>query len=111
MERLNRILAMLSRYTGRQHNVHVPVYLSEKETGNRNRAMAYLMLNFGMVSDRIEDTLDLYFQQCAILVHARELAMMGATPANGCVNPLTGARAIDARYVQDVLSVMLSCGL
>ncbi len=31
-------------------------------TGHRNRAMAYLMLNFGMISDNIEETLDLYFQ-------------------------------------------------
>ena len=110
-ERLHRVLAMLKRYTGRDHDVSLPVYLSEKATGNRNRAMAYLMLNFGMVSERIEETLDLYFQQCSILVNARDLAMIGATLANGGVNPVTGERAIDARYVQDVISVMTSCGM
>lgn len=110
-ERLKRLLEMFKRYTGREHDLHVPIFLSEKATGNRNRAIAYLMLNFGMVSDRIEETLDLYFQQCSILVTAKDLAMMAATLANGGVNPVTGERALDEHYVQDVISVMLTCGM
>lgn len=110
-ERLKRVLEMFKRYTGREHDINVPVFLSEKSTGNRNRAMAYLMLNFGMVSNKIEETLDLYFQQCSILVNAKDLAMMSATLANGGVNPVTGERALDERYVQDVVSVMLTCGM
>ena len=110
-ERIKRLLEMMKRYTGRDHESNVPVFLSEKATGNRNRAMAYLMLNFGMVSDRVEETLDLYFQQCSIMVHAKDLAMMASTLANQGVNPVTGTRALDAQYVQDVSSVMLSCGM
>ena len=110
-ERLKRMLDMFRRYTGRDHDINVPVFLSEKSTGNRNRAIAYLMLNFGMVGDRIDETLDLYFQQCSILVNARDLALMAATLANGGVNPITGDRALDQRYVQDVVSVMLTCGM
>ena len=110
-ERLKRILDMFRRYTGRELDINFPVFLSEKATGNRNRAIAYLMLNFGMVTDKIDETLDLYFQQCSILVNGRDLAMMAATLANGGVNPITGERAIDERYVQDVISVMLTCGM
>ncbi len=110
-ERLTRILNMFSRYTGRKHDINVPVFLSQKATGNRNRAIAYLMLNFGIVSDRIEETLDLYFQQSSIIANARDLAMMAATLANGGINPVTKERAIDERYVQDVISVMLTCGM
>lgn len=110
-ERLKRLLDMFKRYTGREHDINVPVFLSEKATGNRNRAMSYLMLNFGMVSNRIDETLDLYFQQCSILVTARDLAMLSATLANGGVNPVTQERALDERYVQDVISVMLTCGM
>jgi glutaminase len=110
-ERLKRILDMFRRYTGRELDINVPVFLSEKSTGNRNRAIAYLMLNFGMISDRIEETLDLYFQQCSIMVNARDLGMMAATLANGGVNPVTQERALDERYVQDVISVMLTCGM
>ncbi|MEO0489813.1 MAG: glutaminase, partial [Cyanobacteria bacterium J06659_2] len=61
-ERLKRVLEMFKRFTGREHDINVPVFLSEKSTGYRNRAMAYLMLNFGMVGDKIDETLDLYFQ-------------------------------------------------
>jgi glutaminase len=110
-ERLKRVLAMFKRYTGREHEINVPVFLSEKETGHRNRAMAYLMLNFGMVSDRIDETLDLYFQQCSIMVNARDLAMLSATLANGGINPITQEQAIDEHYVQDIISVMLTCGM
>ena len=110
-ERLKRMLAMFKRYTGRDHDINVPIFLSEKATGFRNRAMAYLMLNFGMVSDRVDETLDLYFQQCSIMVTAKDLAMPSATLANGGVNPVTGERALDERYVQDVISVMLTCGM
>jgi glutaminase len=110
-ERLKRILDMFKRYTGREHDINLPVFLSERETGNRNRAMAYLMLNFGMISDNIDETLDLYFQQCSLLVNAKDLALLAATLANGGVNPITQERAIDERYVQDVISVMLTCGM
>ncbi len=88
-ERLKRLLSMFKRYTGREHDINVPVFLSEKATGYRNRAMAYLMRNFGMVSDKIDETLELYFQQCSIMVNARDLAMLSATLANGGVNPVT----------------------
>jgi glutaminase len=110
-ERLKRMLAMFKRYTGRDHEINVPVFLSEKSTGFRNRAIAYLMLNFGMVTDRVDETLDLYFQQCSIMVNSKDLAMMAATLANGGVNPVTGERALDEHYVQDVISVMLTCGM
>jgi glutaminase len=69
------------------------------------------MLNFGMVGRDIPDTLDLYFQQCSLLATAPDLAMMAATLANGGVNPSTGERALDEQYVQDVLSLMLTCGM
>lgn len=110
-ERLKRLLKMFQSYTGREHDINVPIFLSEKATGHRNRAMAYLMLNFDMVSNNIDETLDLYFQQCSILVNAKDLGMMAATLANGGINPVTKERAIDERYVQDVISVMLTCGM
>jgi glutaminase len=110
-DRIKRLLAMFARYTGREAYVDNAIFMSERTTGHRNRAIAHLMLNFGMVSERIADSLELYFQQCAILVNARDLAVMGATLANAGVNPITKQRAIEQQYVKDVLSVMLSCGM
>ncbi|MEK6257553.1 MAG: glutaminase A [Planctomycetota bacterium] len=110
-ERVTRLLEMFSRFAGRPVYVDNTVFLSERATGHRNRAMAHLMLNFGMVRDRVEETLELYFQQCSVLVNCHDLAVMGATLANGGVNPFTKERALKAEYVKDLLSIMLSCGM
>lgn len=110
-ERVTRLLEMFGRYCGRKVFVDNSVFTSERATGHRNRAMGHLMLNFDMVSSDLEETLELYFQQCSILVNCHDLAVMGATLANGGINPLTKERALDASYVKDLLSVMHSCGM
>lgn len=110
-ERVSRLIQMFSRYCGRDVYIDNTVFLSERVTGHRNRAIGHLMLNFGMVSEQIADSLELYFQQCSVLINARDLAMMGATLANGGVNPKTKARAIDQSYVKYLLSIMHSCGM
>jgi glutaminase len=69
------------------------------------------MRNFGMVGEHFEESLELYFQQCSVLVTCHDLAVMGATLANGGVNPVTGERAIRAEFVKDLLSIMLTCGM
>jgi glutaminase len=110
-ERLGRLIGMFSRYAGRELHVDNAVFKSERATGNRNRAIAYLMSSFGMLGENIEETLELYFQQCALLLTCRDLAIMGATLASGGINPLSGERAIEQEYVKDILSIMLSCGM
>ncbi|QDT52111.1 Glutaminase 1 [Caulifigura coniformis] len=110
-ERLTRLLKIFERYTGRTVHFDNSMFYSERATGHRNRAIAHLMRNFGMISDRIDETLDLYFQQCSIQVNCRDLAVMGATLANAGVNPITGEQAIRAEYVKDVLSIMFTCGM
>lgn len=110
-QRVSRLLGVFSRYCGREVHVDNTVFMSERETGHRNRAIGHLMLNFGMVGDRVEESLELYFQQCSILVSAHDLAMIGATLANGGVNPITGQRAIEQKYVKYLLSIMHSCGM
>ena len=110
-ERYARIIDIFRRFTGRELALDEAVYRSENLTGNRNRAIAYLELNFGMIEGNVEEHLDLYFRQCSLLVSARDLALIGATLANGGVNPVTRQRAISAENVRSVLSVMNTCGM
>ncbi len=110
-ERVKRMLDMFSRYCGREIHVDNAVFMSERVTGHRNRAMAHLMRNFGMVGEHFQDSLELYFQQCSVVVTAHDLAVMGATLANGGQNPLTQQRAISAANVKYLLSIMLTCGM
>ena len=54
---------------------------------------------------------DLYTRQCSLEVTARDLAVMGATLADGGVNPITGERVIDGAVCHHTLAVMLTAGL
>lgn len=110
-ERVKKLMKLFSTYIGRDVHLDTSIFMSERTTGHRNRAMTHLMRNFGMVSDKCEESLELYFQQCSIMVNVHDLAVMGATLANGGVNPVTGLRAIQADHVKDVLSIMLTCGM
>ena len=110
-DRVRRLLESFSVFAGREVYVDNAVFFSERETGHRNRAIAHLMRNFDAVGDHFEDSLELYFQQCSALVTATDLATMGATLANGGINPRSGQTALPMEHVKDVLSVMLSCGM
>src|SRR5262245_16529950 len=105
-DRWNRILGLVSLYTGRPMQLNDAVYRSERDTGHRNRAISYMLRNAGILNGDPEPDLDLYFRQCSIDVTARDLAMMAATLATGGVNPLTRERAVGGDNVDDVLSVM-----
>ena len=96
---------------GRSLRIDGAVLESETLTGNRNRAIAYLMRNFSIIDEQVNESLHQYFAQCSLLVTCQDMAMMGATLANMGTNPVTGKRVFDFRYIKYVLTVMLTCGL
>jgi glutaminase len=108
---MTRILQMFSRYAGRALDIDEEVFESERSTGHRNRAISHLLRNFDHMPSDPEAALENYFRQCSIRITCRDLAVMAATLSNGGVNPITGERALDARYVDSVLSVMKTCGM
>jgi len=110
-DRWNRILALFSLYAGRKLAINEAVYRSERETGHRNRAISHMLRNFEIIDHDPEPDLDLYFRQCSIDVDCRDLAIIGATLATGGVNPVTRERVIRADNVDEVLSVMTTCGM
>ena len=110
-KKLIRVMEMMSAYAGRPLKIDEAVYLSESQTGHRNRAIAYMLRNFNILEEDPTETLELYFRQCSVSVNCRDLAIMGATLANAGINPITEKRAIRGEYVENVLSVMGSCGM
>ncbi len=110
-ERLNRMLDMFRQYVGHDVFIDVSVFMSERMTGHRNRAMAHLMRHFGMIDEKIDEDLDLYFQQCSLMVTCRDLAIMAGTLANGGKNPITRQQAVHPSHIRDILSVMYTCGM
>ncbi|MFN5523693.1 glutaminase A [Bradyrhizobium sp.] len=101
----------LGRFAGRRLDVDDAVFASEAATGDRNRAIAYLLRTSHVIKEPVEDVLAVYFRQCAVLVTARDCAVMAATLANRGVNPVTGEQVVTPYAVSRTLSVMTSSGM
>ncbi len=101
----------LSRFAGRELAFDDEVYESEAATNQRNRGIARLLEGYGrMYCDALVAT-DVYTRQCSLRVTAKDLAIMGATLADGGVNPLTRERVIDAAHCKHVLAALAAAGL
>lgn len=101
----------LSGFAGRALDIDERVYRSESETGYRNRAIAWMLRNFGISEGDPMPVLENYFRQCSLLVTCRDLAFMAATLANGGIHPKTKRRVASPDVVEAVLSVMATCGM
>ena len=101
----------LSRFAGRTLPVNDEVYLSASETNYRNQSIARLLQSYGRIYIDPAQAVDLYTRQCALNVSAKDLAVMGATLADGGVNPITKERVIDAAVCHYALAVMTTAGL
>jgi glutaminase len=89
------------------------VYLSERETADRNFALAYFMRENDAFPKDIDlhDILDFYFQCCAAELNTKAMSIFAATLANGGICPITGQRVFGTKTVQSCLSLMASCGM
>jgi glutaminase len=101
----------LSRFAGRNLTLNSEVYESEAAANQRNQGIASLLQSYNRIYFDPMQATDVYTKQCSLNVTARDLAAMGATLANGGVNPLTRIRVIDAIHCQHVLAVMVTAGL
>jgi glutaminase len=101
----------LSRFAGRPLSLDEEVHASEAATNHRNRGIAHLLDGYGRMYCDPDEATDVYTQQCSLRVTARDLAIMGATLADGGVNPVTGERVVGAATCRHVLAVLATAGL
>ncbi|WP_407151962.1 glutaminase A [Bradyrhizobium sp. ORS 86] len=101
----------LSRFAGRRLPLNEEVYASASKTNFRNRSIARLLESYDRIYCDAKQATDLYTRQCSLNVSARDLAVMGATLADGGVNPVTRQRVVDAAVCHYALAVMVTAGL
>ncbi len=101
----------LSRFAGRTLEINGAVFASASNGNSRNQAIGQLLHSYGQIAIDPADAVDLYTRQCSLNVSARDLAVMGATLADGGVNPLTRTRVIGAESCKCALAVMATAGL
>jgi glutaminase len=109
-ERFDTIMSFFEKLAAADLSVIEDVYQSEAATNQRNRAHGYLLFASDRMYSEPMEAVDVYTRQCSIGVTAKQLAVMGATLANSGVNPITGARVLDTRYVPKVLAIMMMAG-
>jgi glutaminase len=101
----------LSRFAGRELPLNDEVYASATETNFRNQALSRLLQSFSRIYMDPAAATDLYTKQCSLNVSAKDLAVMGATLADGGVNPITKERVVDPEVCHYALAVMATAGL
>ncbi len=110
-EKFETIVTALSSFAGRPLVMDEEVFASESATNYRNRGIAQLLDSYGRMYADPDLVTDVYTRQCSLRVNARDLAVMGATLADGGVNPITDERVIDASQCKRVLAVLATAGL
>lgn len=101
----------LSAFAGHELRVDADVLASAMATNSRNRSLALLLQTYERLELDPAEATELYTRQCALDVTAADLAVMGATLADGGVNPLTRERVIKGSDCRHTLAVMATAGL
>ena len=111
-DKFDRLLS-LTRELACNPNIELnqSVYRSEKLTGNKNRALAFMLKTYGMISDEVEDVLDLYFKACSISVSSKDLAHIGFALSNRGTVAGTYKRAFNHEYAHYVNAILMTCGM
>lgn len=111
-ERFDRLLELVRTLADNPNlEVDQAVFRSEQLTGNKNRALAYLLTAYGMISDPVNEILDCYFKACSITVTCRDLAKIAHIFALRGIHPVTGEQLFPAQYAKYVTATMATCGM
>ena len=110
-EKWQKILNFYSKAAGEQLTLMDDVYKSEAATNTGNKALSYLLAKYDRIYSDPFESVDVYTKECSVGVTALQLARMGATLANGGMNPVTGEQVIKPEHVQEILSTMMMAGL
>jgi glutaminase len=111
-EPIDRILKFIRKITDNQDiNINEKIYLSEKETGHRNRALSYFMKSTNILEKNVEEVLDTYFKACSIEVTCKDIAKIASVLANGGILPWSKEKIIPRKVTRIIKTIMVTCGM
>ena len=111
-EKFERLLNLVRKLSlNPQQQVDENVYLSEKLTGNKNRALAYMLKAYGMLADDVETVVDCYFKACSIKATSKDLANIAYVLSNRGFNNATREQVCSAEYAKYINAVLMTCGM
>lgn len=111
-EKFQRLLDLTRKIAGNPNlNIDEDVYKSEKSTGNKNRALTYMLKAYGIISDDAEEVLDCYFRACSIKVTSVDLAKIAFVLANKGKDQITGVQMFEKKHIKYINAVLMTCGM
>jgi len=87
------------------------VFASEKRTGDRNRALAYILKSRNNLGAEIQETLDLYFALCSYEAKLEQMLFLPTLLANRGIDADSGEQILSAETCKIALAIMATCGL
>ena len=87
------------------------VFNSEKETGNINRSIAYLLKSDDIIEKNVEDALDYYFKVCSVVANTEDLANFSMLLANDGIDLVSKEQVIEHAIVRQVKTLMVTVGM
>ena len=110
-EKFSRLLSLVRKLVDNSKlTIDESVYMSEKLTGSKNRALAHMLKAYGMINDDVEDILDCYFRACSIKINSFDLAKIAYVFANKG-KLFMGEYAFDKDYAKYINAVLMTCGM
>lgn len=107
-------LQWLNHWTEKLFDTPLPVnqevFESEYRTGDRNRAIAYLLKSNGVLRGDVDETLRVYFTLCSYQANVIEAAHLPMLLANGG-RDAKGQQVLSSATCKYIIAVMATCGL
>lgn len=104
------IINNITALCGSESQVIDELYKSESDTNFNNRAISWLLKNYGRIYDDVDMSLDLYTRQCSVGITASQLSACAATIAGGGLNPLTKEQVFDKSLAPKITTLISSVG-
>ncbi|MFF2755759.1 glutaminase [Psychrobacillus sp. NPDC058041] len=110
-KKLESIIDLMEKMVGKRPVLNEEVFLSEWQTANRNRALAYYLKETGFLEIEVEEALEVYLKQCSLEVTTEDIALIGLVLAHDGYHPIRKEQILPKDVARLAKSLMLTCGV